>query len=371
MIKFLNKYFPNGAGVSVYLYGDIGAVVDPEDVVNDLNELKREYQNIDIHINSNGGSIPEGIAIYNAIRSCDAVQKIVVDGYAASMAAIIALCGKPLYMMQYSFLMLHNASGTMYGNADDMLQTARLLESMQHNIASMISGKTGRTPDDIEREYFDGKDHWITAEDCVKSGMAEGIISPDESQADRLASMTKDSLFNYYNRRLTMKAHNNSNDMILDELKKRPGFEDIKNEADALSQVDSLQSRSVKLEMAEKQLEAKDKEVKELKARLEENENRFIDSYLEQAVRDGKIAETAKDNFKALMKSDKENTMKVIDTMAKKTGRVSAYLGSGGDDPMLKMTFDELDKKNLLAKFQQKYPERFEQMYKDKFNNED
>ena len=96
----------------------------------------------------------------------DADITIYIDGIAASMASVIALCGKPVYMSQYARLMLHNPYGGCYGNKEEMKAVAEQLEALEDTLADMYASKTGKTREEIKDAYFDGKDHWITAKEA-------------------------------------------------------------------------------------------------------------------------------------------------------------------------------------------------------------
>ena len=137
---FLN-IIPSGDTATILLYGDVGdgEKVDSGRVVSELLALSSTYQHIAVRINSRGGDVFEGMAIYNALRQADGDVKIYVDGLAASIAAVIALCGKPLYMSPYAKLMLHNVSGGTYGNAEELRQVASQMETLQGNLAEMIA----------------------------------------------------------------------------------------------------------------------------------------------------------------------------------------------------------------------------------------
>ena len=103
---------PDGNAVTILLYGDIGSSsgVESGNVVAELAALSTTYQRIIVRINSNGGDVFAGMAIYNALRTSTADISISIDGVAASIAAIIALCGKPLYMSAFAKMMLHSVS---------------------------------------------------------------------------------------------------------------------------------------------------------------------------------------------------------------------------------------------------------------------
>ncbi len=173
----LNQFFnviPSAGGeATLLLYGEVGdwSEVSARDVVTRLMELTSTYKKIDIRINSGGGEVYCGLAIYEALRNSTADLTIYIDGIAASMAAIIALCGKPLYMSPYARLMLHNVSGGSWGNSKELRRVAEEMEQLQGTLAKMIAGRLGKTPEEIEATYFDGEDHWLTAQECLTMGL--------------------------------------------------------------------------------------------------------------------------------------------------------------------------------------------------------
>lgn len=155
----------SGGEVTILLYGDIGEgkKVDSGRVVSELLSLQGQYQRITVRINSNGGDVFSGMAIYNALRTSTADIRIYVDGVAASIAGIIALCGKPLYMSPYAKLMLHSVSGGTFGNASALRELASVMESLECDLARMIAGRCGESEAAVKKRYFDEKDHWIDA----------------------------------------------------------------------------------------------------------------------------------------------------------------------------------------------------------------
>ena len=94
-------------------------------------EAERVSRRIHVRINSNGGEVYSGIAIFNALRHSQADIRIYVDGIAASMASVIALCGKPVEMSKYARLMLHSVSGGCYGNKQDLQRCMEEIESLE------------------------------------------------------------------------------------------------------------------------------------------------------------------------------------------------------------------------------------------------
>src|SRR4051812_7340036 len=106
----------------VYIYDEIGASfwggVDAAQFVAGLGAL--DVQKINLFLNSPGGAAWDGIAIMNALRRHPAKVDVTVDGIAASIASVIAMAGDTVTMNRGSEMMVHDASGFVYGNAQDM-----------------------------------------------------------------------------------------------------------------------------------------------------------------------------------------------------------------------------------------------------------
>ena len=174
---FKNVIVGEKGEVSLLLYGEIGMGVNAEEFVTRLIELSKQYPSVTIHINSLGGSVLSGIAIFNAVRGCSNVS-LNVDGVAASMAAVIALCGKPLYMCKNTRLMLHSVSGGADGNIEDMKKAIESMQSLEQTLADMIANRCKITPEEVKNRFFDGKDHWFTADEALSLGLIDGICDP-------------------------------------------------------------------------------------------------------------------------------------------------------------------------------------------------
>ena len=145
---------------TIFLYGDIGDYYDVQSVrvAKELMEAEKASRRVNVRINSNGGEVYCGIAIYNAIKNSKADVRIYVDGIAASMASVIALCGKPVEMSKYARLMLHSVSGGCYGNKNDIQKCIEEIESLEDSLADIYSERTGMTKDEVKATYFDGED---------------------------------------------------------------------------------------------------------------------------------------------------------------------------------------------------------------------
>lgn len=362
--KFFN-IVPNGNGrASLMLYGEIGGNegVSPERVVSEMAWLAGEYPMIDVHINSMGGEVFAGIAIFNALKDSPSIVNIYVDGLAASIAGVIALCGKPLHMSRFSRLMLHSVSGSCMGGARDMRECADLIEGLEGTLADMISSKCDMTSEDVKSKFFDGKDHWLTADEAYRIGLCDDIY--DVADAESLGTApTNEQVYQFVNTARTKSPKHNKMEFI-DKIKELEQFKDLTEDAIVLK-VKSLANEAAKVEALRariSQLEAENKASKEA----------AVEAFLNQAVADGRIKADQKDSYKKLMEADKATTEALINAMPKAAKpSINDYLnggaGAGDAKDLAQMSWEEIDKAERLAELKDKFPELYKQKYQEAF----
>ena len=122
----------------------------PKDVQDFLDQLDG-VSKINVHINSGGGSVFGGIAIYNILKRYDAERTVYVEGLAASIASVIAMAGDRIIIPANAQMMIHKPSSITWGNADDMRKEADILDGCQKVILNtyMKHAKEGVTPEQI------------------------------------------------------------------------------------------------------------------------------------------------------------------------------------------------------------------------------
>ena len=132
----------------LYIYGDI--VMDsffkceetedicPKDIVEFLKDLENSEE-IEIHINSGGGSVFGGLAIYNVLKQYKGKKTVYIDGLAGSIASVIALVGDVVYIYENSMMMIHNPLTAICGyyNAKDLKEQITALENCKKAILSV------------------------------------------------------------------------------------------------------------------------------------------------------------------------------------------------------------------------------------------
>jgi ATP-dependent protease ClpP protease subunit len=171
----------NAAGGGRYellIYGPIGDYfwgdgITATSVVEQLSQINGGT--LDVRINSDGGVVSDGLAIYNALRSHPAEVTVTIDGVAASIASLIAQAGKVRRVYRNSTMMIHGPMSGSFGFADDLRDAAAMLDTIS---ASMLSSYTARAtaPDEVAGWLADRRDHWLTAQQIVDAGLADEII---------------------------------------------------------------------------------------------------------------------------------------------------------------------------------------------------
>ena len=361
-MRFFNT-IPGDGEVAILLYGDVGdgQKVDSSRVVAELMDLQLRYKKIDVHINSNGGDVFSGIAIYEALRTCKADVTIYVDGVAASIAGIIAMCGKPLYMSPYARLMIRSVSGGGYGNASELRGLAALMENLERDLARMIAGRCGMKPEDITARYFDGSDHWLTAQEAVDMKLADGIYSMPDSNAPE--GQTNEEVYKFFYNRLNTNQTNIRDMALLDKLRMLPSFKDVNDEQGVIDLVRSLENKATKVDALEKANNA-------YKERIEQAESKEIDAILNKAVSEGKITKEQLPSFKTLMDKDRKTTEALLNSMKPTaTRRAVDYIDdkTGGGDSLVNKSWDEIDKAGRLKELKDTNIELFKNKYKEHF----
>ena len=163
-------------GAEIVIYDEIGAFGIP--AKRFLDELKALGPVLEptVRINSPGGSVFDGVAIYNALKRHDAAITVWVDGIAASIASMIAMAGDEVVMPENAMLVLHDPSGLVAGTAADMRATAEALDRMKAGMVAAYREKSGR--EDTEIEALMQAETWLSAEEAVALGLADRVEIP-------------------------------------------------------------------------------------------------------------------------------------------------------------------------------------------------
>jgi ATP-dependent Clp protease protease subunit len=177
----------------LYLYDAIGydewsqTGIAPQDVVDAVKEAAGA-DSLAVHINSPGGYVFDGIAIFNAIRSFEGLKTVYVDGIAASIASVIALAGDKVVTNEGGTWMVHDPMGGIFsfGTADqieeDAMKTVKALRKVRDNLIDIYVNATGKSVSQISA-WMTGET-WMTADEALERGFTDEVVkqSPPEEE---------------------------------------------------------------------------------------------------------------------------------------------------------------------------------------------
>lgn len=183
----MNKYYSlvtenNEANIDIY--GDITSWPWFEGDVSSYN-LSKELEGLDVdtinvYINSYGGEVAEGLAIYNALKRHKAKIKTFCDGFAASIASVIFMAGDERIMSNASLLFIHNAWTSASGNANEFRKQADDLDTITKASINAYLNCINITEEEL-KQLLD-KESWITPQDALLMGFATSIINDDTNK---------------------------------------------------------------------------------------------------------------------------------------------------------------------------------------------
>lgn len=307
------KSILNEQTACLLLYGEISdeggeGKIASRDIVNELMYLDGAYENLNIRINSIGGDVYPGIAIFNAIRQCKSNVTIYIDGIAASIAGVIALCGRRVEMSRYARMMLHNVSGGCYGNKKDLQDMISTIESLEDTIAEIISERCGKDKEKVKSTYFDGTDHWLKADEALGLGLINAIYDVEAVPAES----TTDDIYRIFTNRLELEQQpQNPDKMKLEDFKKIPRFANCADEAAVMAMLGETAGKADKADDLEK-------ENGELKEQLQQQEEERIENAVSDAVTDGRIGADQKDTYKNILKANFTDGMSALKALKPK-----------------------------------------------------
>lgn len=165
----------------LYLYDEIGYFgTTAASFVAELRDI--DASQMDVFISSVGGSVVDGIAIYNALRTHDASIRVQVDSMAASIASVIVQAGDTREMMSGSQMYVHNAFVITAGDADELRAMADILDKQSGIIADIYAERSGEDAQTF-RDLMDAET-LFTATEAVNAGLADTVITTSSAHTE-------------------------------------------------------------------------------------------------------------------------------------------------------------------------------------------
>ena len=373
-IKIVNK--TDGKTAEVYMYGVIGAGLDIDTnmVVAAIENLRKQgCRNFKFYVNSEGGEVVQGCALFNYLDRTDIDVEWVIDGLAASMMAM--LITNPRHKVsaaRYAKLMYHRVQGSVYGNSAEVRSMAEMIDKFETSLIEMMARRMNEPVDEVRKEFFtDGLDHWMTAEEAKKRGLVDNIIEGRNIAEPAADIKSAKAVFDFYNKQLLniIKPNNNMS---------RAKIAKLLNKAESEIETDEALEQAVEAQANENtrlrnELQTEKTKNAGLEQKLKTMNEAKVKQLVDAAIAAKKIGEDERETYTKLATNDFETAEKILGKMKGVEPIVGQLKTAAVNEAEKDWTFDDYHKKgrleNLMKENPQRYSELFEAKYGHKPNN--
>ena len=180
--KIQNKPFyqiyNNDDSADIYIYDEISYFDYPEMGIVSAKGFSKDFtaikaSNINIYINSPGGAVDQGFAIYNEIKRSNARITVYIDGIAASIASVIAMAADEIVINENALLMIHNPWMMTVGDSKELRELADTLDKIGEQIANVYAARSGKTVDEIKTAM--AVETWFDCDEALEFGLVDTI----------------------------------------------------------------------------------------------------------------------------------------------------------------------------------------------------
>ena len=361
----------------MFLFGTIGDDLVCGDFVRELRALSETNGTIVIHINSGGGSVFDGLAMYEALKKCTAKTIGKIDGLCASMATIVALAMDEVHMSKNAQFMTHKASGYASGSADDLKTYASMMDDLENVLSAVYSKKTGLAADGVKAKFLKGEDTWFSAQQALEAKLIDGIYDSDCADTITVpkALKSQQEIIAFYNSHFTNFKKVNMKQFVMSAGQLAALNLTATAEAPAVANaIDSLIAKAKEADGLKTQLDSAilakstvDLELTTLKGKTVTDK---VDGLLAKALDvDKKTTVAMNDTLRKKYITDPEGLEALLNTMQPLT-IVTNKLKEGGEDKKYAGTWNELDKAGKLDKLKAENIDLFKAKYKEEFERE-
>ncbi|MGN0614189.1 MAG: head maturation protease, ClpP-related [Porcipelethomonas sp.] len=157
-----------------WIFGKISSDTSAESFRQKLSEMN-DVEKINIYINSKGGDVFEGIGIYSQLKRHKAKKVVHIDALAASISSVIAMAGDEIVMSECANMMIHPVWAAVAGNAKTLREQADVLDKLTESVKNAYRSRCGEKLDEEKLDEFMSGETWLSAEECVKYGLADRL----------------------------------------------------------------------------------------------------------------------------------------------------------------------------------------------------
>jgi len=346
-----------------------------------IKKLETTARVINVRINSKGGSVYDGMAMFTCMRKAKCAIDVYIDGIAASMASALAFAGRKLYMSKYARLMTHKPSGGSFGNADELRAVADEIDQCEADITGMMSERLGIDSEEVKTKYLNGKNNYFRADAALALGLVDGVYDgeevtfPDDAPVDEVydmfqtrfeAHLNNEETFNPINMRQIPLA-------VWGQICAAMEITDSADDTAVVASVKTLTAKAKRAETAERKLKEKEQEVA---AEMKERTGKEITAMLDNALRAKKITAKQKDIFARQYEEDVDGLKEMLDSMGafisvndrlNQSERQAPGVSFTPDvQAMVDKGWDALDKSGKLADLRAKSEDGYLAVYEEK-----
>lgn len=331
------------------------------EVLNAFHELERDHDVVRVKLlNCMGGSVYEGIPVYNAIK--DSKKRVVteVEGIAASMGAVLFVSGHEREMARASRLMTHEARGGIYGTYQDIVDYAEMIKDISGDLAKLFSEQLGKDVAWVESTLMPpGRDIYLTVEKCLEYGLATKAIASETITEEVPEDVLEPAaVFEFYQNQVSNQKQTSMSKIAL--IAAALSLDSAAGEDQVLNTVQSLVNEKAQNE----------RRIQELEAALERQTEDQAKALVEAAINDGRIQKAQENYMVNMAKADMEGTRKFLEGLAPhETVHDKLNRGNGGASAEAKFEgkgYMELIKtpegSAYLRKLSKESPEKFNEL---------
>ena len=369
-IKIVNK--TDGKTAEVYMYGVIGAGLDIDTnvVVAAIENLRKQgCRNFKFYVNSEGGEVVQGCALFNYLDRTDIDVEWVIDGLAASMMAM--LITNPRHKVsaaRYAKLMYHRVQGSVYGNSAEVRSMAEMIDKFETSLIEMMARRMNEPVDEVRKEFFtDGLDHWMTAEEAKKRGLVDNIIEGRNIAEPAADIKSAKAVFDFYNKQLLniIKPNNNMSKAKIAKLL---------NKAESEIETDEALEQAVEAQANENtrlrnELQTEKTKNAGLEQKLKTMNEAKVKQLVDTAIAAKKIGEDERETYTKLATDNFEMAEKIIGKLQGVTPVVDQLKKPAVNEAEKDWTFDDYHKKGKLENLMKENPQRYSELFEAKFGH--
>lgn len=170
-----------GSEATIYIYGDIGGWfggVEAEQVVREIADL--DVETLNVRLNSPGGLVFDGVAIYNALAAHKAKVIVSIEGIAASIASVIAMAGDEIRIAEAASIMIHKPWSFAIGDAETMRKEADVLDVLEDGLVDVYAARTEKG--DAELRAMLAAETWMRGQEAVDAGFADAVVTSKKKE---------------------------------------------------------------------------------------------------------------------------------------------------------------------------------------------